>query len=59
SRDITFQGVIGWYDGLVLPLEEGDNELWFAVSENLAIRGGWGLQAAFGETEGVTLVTPE
>ncbi|MEM9075050.1 MAG: hypothetical protein AAGE52_41520, partial [Myxococcota bacterium] len=47
SRDITFQGVIGWYDGLVLPLEEGDNELWFAVSENLAIRGGWGLQAAF------------
>jgi hypothetical protein len=42
SRDYRFLGSIGWYDALYLPLEEGDNDLVVAVSEDL---GGWGVQA--------------
>ncbi len=44
SRDYRFLGSIGWFDSLWLPLEEGRNELVFAVSEEF---GGWGLQARF------------
>ena len=42
SRDYRFLGSIGWYDTLYLPLEEGENELVVAVSEDF---GGWGVQA--------------
>ena len=42
SRDYRFLGSIGWYDTLYLPLEQGDNELLIAVSEDF---GGWGVQA--------------
>jgi hypothetical protein len=42
SRDYRFLGSIGWYDTLYLPLEQGDNELVVAVSEDF---GGWGVQA--------------
>lgn len=38
SRDSHFLGSVGLYDELLLPLEAGDNELWFAVSEKF---GGW------------------
>lgn len=44
SRDYRFLGSIGYYDQLVLPLVEGENELVFAVSESF---GGWGVQARF------------
>jgi len=42
SRDYRFLGSIGWHDTLYLPLQEGDNELLVAVSEDV---GGWGVQA--------------
>jgi hypothetical protein len=45
SRDYRFLGSIGWYDTLFLPLEEGENDLVVAVSENPEIGGGWGVQA--------------
>jgi hypothetical protein len=42
SRDYRFLGSIGWYDTLYVPLEEGDNDLVVAISEDF---GGWGVQA--------------
>lgn len=39
SRDPHFLGSVGLFDELLLPLEAGDNELWFAVSEGPF--GGW------------------
>lgn len=38
TRDYRFLGTVGLYDEVVLPLKRGDNELWFAVSEDF---GGW------------------
>jgi hypothetical protein len=43
TRDYRYLGTIGYFDAITLPLEEGRNELWFAVSESF---GGWGVQAA-------------
>jgi len=42
TRDATFLGSVGLFDELILPLQRGDNELWFAVSENF---GGWAVTA--------------
>lgn len=42
SRDYRYLGTIGLFDTLYLPLQKGENELIFAVSEKF---GGWGLQA--------------
>lgn len=55
SRDITFQGVIGWYDGVVLTLHPGKNELWALVSDEVEMRAGWGLMAAFDSLEGLRI----
>jgi len=52
SRDYRYLGTIGYFDALTLPLKKGRNELWFAVSESF---GGWGIQAAFSDTEGITI----
>lgn len=52
SRDYRYLGTIGYFDEVFLPLREGDNELWFAVSESF---GGWGLQAALDEPQGVSI----
>jgi hypothetical protein len=43
TRDYRFLGTVGLFDELVLPLKRGDNELWFAVSEDF---GGWAVVAA-------------
>ena len=43
SRDYRYLGTIGLFDELYLPLEEGENDLRFAVSEAF---GGWGIVAA-------------
>jgi len=51
SRDYRYLGTIGYFDAVTLPLHRGKNELWFAVSESF---GGWGVQAAFEDTEGLT-----
>jgi hypothetical protein len=42
TRDYIFLGTVGLFDELILPLKRGDNELWFAVSENF---GGWAVVA--------------
>jgi len=42
SRDYRYLGTIGLFDNIVLPLQPGDNELWFAVTESF---GGWGIKA--------------
>ena len=53
TRDYRYLGTIGYFDAVTLPLEKGSNELWFAVSESF---GGWGVQAAFEDTGGITIV---
>ncbi len=52
SRDYRFLGSIGWYDTVVLPLDEGDNDLVVAVAEDF---GGWGIQGRFPVATGITL----
>ena len=51
SRDYRFLGSIGYHDALLVSLEEGENELVVAVSEDL---GGWGVQARFPNPDGLT-----
>ena len=53
SRDYRFLGTIGLHDEVALPLEAGDNEVWFAVSEQF---GGWGISASVVPMEGVSVV---
>lgn len=52
SRDYRFLGSIGYFDQLYLPLVEGENELWMAVSEDL---GGWGVQATIEDPTDITI----
>ncbi|MCB1024197.1 MAG: hypothetical protein KDB79_07400 [Acidobacteria bacterium] len=52
SRDYRFLGTIGLFDELYLPLKKGDNELWFAVTENF---GGWGIKAMFEDMSGIRI----
>ena len=52
SRDYRFLGTIGYFDGLILPLKKGVNELWFVVAESF---GGWGLKAKFEDMNGILL----
>ncbi len=52
TRDYRYLGTIGWFDTITLPLQKGENELWLAVSESF---GGWGVQAAFEDTDGLTI----
>ena len=50
TRDYRYLGTMGLFDEVALPLEDGDNELWFAVSESF---GGWGIVAAIAPLDGV------
>lgn len=50
TRDYRFLGTVGLFDELFLPLEAGDNEVWFAVSEDF---GGWGLVVEVPSGQGV------
>jgi hypothetical protein len=52
SRDYRYLGTIGFFDMLFLPLKKGDNELWFAVSEDF---GGWGLKAKMADMSRIRL----
>jgi hypothetical protein len=52
SRDYRYLGTIGLFDSVVLPLVEGDNEVWIAVSESF---GGWGVMAEIPDREGLSL----
>lgn len=55
SRDYRFLGTIGYFDTLYLDLQEGENELWLAMSEE-ELGGGWGVQAKFADPSGVSIV---
>ncbi len=52
SRDYRYLGTIGLFDEAYLPLEAGNNEVWFAVSEAF---GGWGIVAQFDDLEGISI----
>ncbi len=52
SRDYRYLGTIGLFDSVVLPLVEGDNEVWIAVSESF---GGWGVMAEIPDREGLSM----
>ncbi len=52
TRDYRYLGTIGYFDQVFLPLQKGPNELLLAVSESF---GGWGVQAALAETDGLTV----
>ncbi len=52
SRDYRYLGTIGYFDTIYLPLDKGDNEIWFAVTENF---GGWGVCARFPTLENISL----
>jgi len=47
SRDYRFLGTVGFYDAVYLPLQKGDNELLFAVTEDVGDVTGWAVQAKF------------
>lgn len=52
TRDYRHLGTVGLYDRVYLPLNSGDNELIFAVTEAF---GGWAIKAAMQPVSGVTI----
>jgi len=52
SRDYRFLGSVGYFDAVYLPLKEGDNELWLAITEENI--GGWAVQARFVNSTGIS-----
>ena len=42
SRDYRYLGTVGYFDSVYIQLKKGENDVVFAVSENM---GGWGLKA--------------
>ncbi len=50
TRDYRYLGTIGLFDSVFLPLEAGDNEVVFAVTEAF---GGWALMAAIDDQTGI------
>ena len=53
ARDHSFLGTVGLFDELVLPLNRGDNEVRFAVSENF---GGWAVMGQLVDNADVSVV---
>lgn len=51
KRDYRFQGVMGYFDELYLPLNAGSNEIWIAVTDS---RAGWGVEAMLENLDGIT-----
>lgn len=56
TRDYRFLGTAGLFDELVIPLQRGDNKLWFAVSEDF---GGWAVAMQLAGAVGVEVVAQE
>ncbi len=52
TRDYRYLGSVGFFDQIVLPLKQGDNELWLALSESF---GGWGMKARIVEAGSLRL----
>ncbi len=55
SRDYRFLGTVGFYDAVFLPLKKGDNEVLFAVSEDVEDRTGWAVKARFEDMKGISI----
>ena len=55
SRDYRYLGTIGLFDSVYLPLDEGENEVWIAVTEAF---GGWGIMGQFADFEGIEVLPP-
>lgn len=53
SRDYRFLGIVGFWDTLFLPLEAGDNEVVFVVTE--PTNGGWAAAARIEPQTGVVI----
>jgi glyoxylase-like metal-dependent hydrolase (beta-lactamase superfamily II) len=53
SRDYRYLGTIGLFDSVYLPLNEGENEVWIAVSESF---GGWGVMGQLADSEGIEVL---
>jgi len=56
SRDEIFLGTMGFYDSLHLHMEQGENEVLLAITENRALKGGWGVQAKFDDMKNISFV---
>ena len=52
SRDFRYLGTIGLFDRVFLPINKGENEVLFVVTEAF---GGWGIQAQFDDLEGISV----
>ncbi len=52
SRDYRYLGTIGYFDSIFLDLKKGDNEIVFAIKEEL---GGWGLKSRLKNLTGVVV----
>ncbi|MDW3651997.1 MAG: hypothetical protein R8P61_33290 [Bacteroidia bacterium] len=50
SRDYRYLGTIGFFDSIFVELEPGENEIVFALSDNM---GGWALNARLVDTKGI------
>lgn len=55
SRDYRFLGSVGLYDEVVLHLDRGEHELWFAVSETF---GGWAVALQLIDGADVEVIPP-
>jgi len=52
TRDYRYLGTIGYFDAVFVPLQKGENEIVFSLTESF---GGWGMKARFEDLKGITL----
>ena len=52
SRDYRYLGTVGLFDSVYLSLKTGDNDVYFAVSENF---WGWAIMAGFDDMDGISV----
>ena len=55
SRNQYHMGTLNYVSKVMLPLQEGDNELWIAAT---GLRASWGAQARFDDLENISLDAP-
>jgi hypothetical protein len=54
TRDYRFLGTVGLWYTVILPLQEGENTLTIAVTEDVADKTGWAVMGQFEQTEGLS-----
>ncbi len=57
NRDYRFLGTISYFDTVFMPLKQGNNEIWMAVTEEDT--GGWAVQARLKDMQGISAVSTE